>query len=171
MALWNAASNGCGEFIAMDVLGLLCGMLFWAVVILAWIAYLMHGKPSKPVRYVGTGILAALVSALGLLFFRGLHIEEAQREFLDVARHGDTAEVERRIQGGANVNYVQDDTNYTPLIVAASGNYTDTVAAILRHHPTNLNQRDMQNETALHIAKEQGNQEMIRLLKAAGAKE
>lgn len=153
----------------MDVLGLLCGMLFWGLIIIGWIAYLIWGKPSKPVRYVGTGILIACISALGLLFIRGMHIMEAQQALLDAAGHGDTAEVERRIQGGVDVDYVQDDTRYTPLIIAASGNYTDTVAVILRHHPTNLNQKDMQDETALQLAQKHGNKEMIRLLKAAGA--
>ena len=38
--LLNAPFIGNGEFTAMDVIGLLCGMLFWGVVILAWIAYL-----------------------------------------------------------------------------------------------------------------------------------
>jgi hypothetical protein len=152
----------------MDVFGLLCGMLFWGVVILAWIAYLIQGKPSKRVRYVGTGILVALVGALGLLFFRGLNIEKAQNEFIAAAGRGDTAEVERRIRLGADVNVVQDDTDYTPLLVAAAGNYTDTVAAILRHHPTNLTQKDMQGKTALQTAQENGNKEIVRLLKAAG---
>lgn len=155
----------------MDVFGLMCGMLFWGMVILAWIVYLIQGKPSKPVRYIGTGTLVAVISALGLLFFFGLHIEKAQREFLDAARRGDTAEVDRRIRAGANVNYVQDDTGYTPLILAATGNYTDTVKAILRHHPANVNQKDMQDESALQLAQKHGNEEMIRLLKAAGATE
>src|SRR5437868_1089080 len=117
--------------------------------------------PSKRVRIVGTGILVALVGALGLLFFRGLNMEKAQNEFIAAAGRGDTTEVERRIRLGADVNVVQDDTDYTPLLVAASGNYTDTVAAILRHHPSNLAQKDMMGKTALQRAQENGNKEMI----------
>jgi hypothetical protein len=79
-------------------------MLFWGVVVLAWIAYLRHGKPSKPVRNVGTGLLVALVSAVGLLVFRGLYIEETETQLFNAACQGDTAQVERLIKSGTDIN-------------------------------------------------------------------
>ena len=148
----------------MDVFGLLCGMLFWGIVILTWIAYVKHGKPSKHVRTVGTGLLVMLVSAVGLLVFRGLYIEENESQFFNAACQGDTAQVERLISRGADVNYVEENLHWTPLEGATFGGHKDTVAVLLRHHPVNT-------AVALQVAKNKGYTEIIRLLKAAGAKD
>ena len=114
----------------MDVFGLLCGMLFWGVVILAWIAYIKRGKPSKPVRYVGNGILAALVGAVGLLMLR----EEVNTRLFNAACGGDTAQVERLIAWGADVNYEEENLHETPLACADKYEHADTVKVLQRYH-------------------------------------
>lgn len=114
----------------MDVFGLLCGMLFWGIVILAWIAYVKHGKPSKPVHYVGTGILVALV----ILVFRGLYVEEVNTRLFNAACGGDTAQVERLIKYGADVNYEEENLHKTPLACADEYGHTDTVKVLQRYH-------------------------------------
>jgi len=40
------------EFI-LQLFGLLCVGVFWAVTMLAWLIYVWKGKPPKSLRYIG----------------------------------------------------------------------------------------------------------------------
>ncbi|MCW3097792.1 MAG: ank1B3 [Chthonomonadaceae bacterium] len=145
---------------------LLCGILFWGVVVLAWITYLIQGKPAKPVRYVGTGLLVAVVSAVGLLVFRGLYIEEKEGAFFSAACQGDTAQVERLIKSGADINYEEENLHMTPLMCAAVDGHADTVKVLLRYHP-DLNRKGGRGITATQMAIESSHPDVVRLLEAA----
>lgn len=93
-------------------------------------------------------------------------IEDA---LVGAAFNGNTANAETLIGMGVNINCEQEDLHFTPLMCAVSNGHADTVKALLRHHP-DLNHKGVRG-TALEMASERHDAEIVRLLKAAGATE
>jgi ankyrin repeat protein len=93
-----------------------------------------------------------------------------QESLTTAALEGDPASVERFIKAGADINREQGFWHFTPLMCAVSNGHTQTVKAILGHHP-DVNHTNFEGKTALQIANEQETKhpDIIRLLKAAGA--
>jgi hypothetical protein len=154
----------------MELFGILCGMLFWGPVILLWCIYLRKGKPSKPVRYIGTGALFTIVSVLVVLTFNGFYVDEQESRIIHAAADGDVAQVESLLKSGADINHVEENLDWTPLMFASFNGKTDVVVALVRHHP-NLDYTNREGKTALRFARQNDHPEIVRLLKAAGAKE
>jgi hypothetical protein len=153
----------------LQLFGLLCGGLCWALIMLAWLTYVWKGKPPKPVRYIGTGFLLAPMILVVILVANWFGIEERQEQLLHAAFDGDTVKVERALKAGADVNQEEENMHFTLLMCAVCNGHTDTVQAILRHHP-DLNHRGVEG-TALQMAMKSKDGEILHLLKAAGAKE
>jgi hypothetical protein len=154
----------------MELIGILCGMLFWGPVIFLWFVYMRKGKPSKPVRYIGSGVLFTIVSALVILTLNGFYVDEQESRIIHAAADGDVAQVESLLKSGADINHVEENLDWTPLMFASFNGNTDVVAALVRHHP-NLDYRNRGGKTALRFAIENDHPAIVRLLKAAGAKE
>ena len=77
------------------------------------------------------------------------------------------AEVAHAPDAGANPNAVED-TLLTPLMFAAMNGRADVVRVLLRRGGQ-INARDETGMTARDLAREAGHEEIIRLLKEAGA--
>lgn len=87
---------------------------------------------------------------------------------LAAVTYGDNRSVELLLELGANPN-LKDQYNYTALHEAASLGYP-VVAETLIKAKARLNTRDISSFTPLGYAKRSGNQEVIELLEAHGAK-
>ena len=74
--------------------------------------------------------MAALVGAVGLLMLR----EEVNTRLFNAACGGDTAQVERLIAWGADVNYEEENLHETPLACADKYEHADTVKVLQRYH-------------------------------------
>jgi ankyrin repeat protein len=76
---------------------------------------------------------------------------------------GDAAKV-RRLASSADVNERNDDNGWTPLMVAASNDDTDIVAALLSQPGVDVGARGDDERTALHVAAERGHGDVVALL-------
>ena len=149
----------------MENFGILCGLLFWGPVILLWLNYLKKGKPSKPLRYIGNGFFLAFI----VLILGGCGKMMLEGSLTSAAFEGDTATVERLINMGVDVNARDENWDYTPLMCAASNGHTETVKALLRHHPDlKYKTRSHGNMTAVGVAIQNGHPDIVPLLEAAG---
>lgn len=148
----------------MENFGILCGMLFWGPVILAWIAYVRSGRPSRPVRYIGNGFFVAFV----LLILGGCGKMMLEGSLISAAFAGDTATVERLVRMGVDINYKDENWDYTPVMCAAANGNTETVKALLRYHP-DLTYKARGNTTAVGVAIEHDHPEIAHLLEEAAA--
>jgi hypothetical protein len=150
--------------------GMMCVMLFCAPVIGAWSSYVKKREPSKRVRYIGNGFCVAFVP---LIFFGVFGKWILDETLISAAEAGDTATAELILRTGIDVNTKGDNTDATPLMYAASNGHTDTVKALLRHHP-DLNHlggfSPEGHSTALGLAIAHNHLDTARVLEAAGAK-
>ncbi len=87
---------------------------------------------------------------------------------IEAAEKGVTAEVERLLNAGSDING-RDESGWTPLIAAAGEGHTETVALLLQKG-ANLQARDGNGYTALRHAKANGHIQVVELLTRAGAK-
>jgi hypothetical protein len=157
------------EFI-IELFVILCGICLWSFVILGWIVYTRKTKRSVIVSFGGASLLLIPIIVVVAAFLNGLRIDSEQSDTWNAAAHGETVELERLIASGASLDFEVDNFNQTPLMGAAWGGHANTVVALLRHH-ADVNHKNRKGETALGIAKEHGHPDIVRLLKAAGAKE
>jgi hypothetical protein len=107
------------------------------------------------------GMCVLLIIVLGL---RGCYAEDAEVKLFNAAGSGDTATVERLVNEGVDVDG-RDMEWYpdTPLVNAVRGGHIDIVKFLIDHHA--------QTTGALDIAIENHLPDIVRLLKAAEAKE
>jgi uncharacterized protein len=84
-----------------------------------------------------------------------------------VAKRGDVTYIRYLIARGAGVN-AQDSRGNTPILLAASGNFTDAVDQLTKLR-ANVNLGNQSGETPLIRAVQLRNLELVRLLLAAGA--
>jgi hypothetical protein len=154
----------------IELFVILCGILFWSLVILGWIVYTWKTKRSVILSFGGACLLLVPIIVVIAAFLNGIRIDTEQSDTWSAAAHGRTAQLERLIASGASINFEVDNFNQTPLMGAAWGGHGDTVVALLHHH-ADVNHKNRKGETALQLAKEQGHPDIVRLLKAAGAKE
>jgi ankyrin repeat protein len=118
------------------------------------------------------GCVVSIMSLIGIcvllllgLFLRGSMAEEVEEKLFNAAGRGDTETVELLVNQGVDVDG-KDLEWYpaaTPLTYAASGGHTDIVRFLINHHADATR--------ALHQANEMHRDDIVRVLKAAGAKE
>ncbi|MCW3096986.1 MAG: hypothetical protein JWL77_2604 [Chthonomonadaceae bacterium] len=109
-------------------------------------------------------MLLGILLLLGL-FVHGLFENDAEVKLFNAAGHGDTETVERLVNEGVDVDG-RDLEWYpaaTPLTNAAISGHTETVKFLINHHAN--------AKEALHQAIERHQADIVRVLKAAGAKE
>jgi ankyrin repeat protein len=151
----------------MDVLGILCGMLFWGPVMLAWIAYLRSGKPSKPVRYVGTLFCIVLPLFIAACMAKGMLIDDG---LADAVQAKDLGRVRVYIALGANPNNY--DENRTPPLAQAAGDGQEEIVRLLLARGADVHAKgpwSWNNVTALTAAKVNGYDNIVKILKQAEA--
>jgi hypothetical protein len=83
------------------------------------------------------------------------------------ARDGNTAQVQRMLDSGANINY-KDYNDNTPLLVAIKNNQMET-ATLLASRGADVNAQDGYGDTPLLVAIKKNRTEMAALLASRGA--
>jgi len=116
------------------------------------------------------GIFGMCVLFFLVLFVRGCFIGDAEERLFSAASNGDMATVERLVAQGVDINGDHMDWRKTPLMAATHSGHTDIIRFLLNHH-ADVNRRDNNGTDALHEAIENHHPDIVRLLKAAGAKE
>eukprot|EP01134_Creolimax_fragrantissima_P001753 CFRG1753T1 len=98
------------------------------------------------------------------------HVDDAGagRLLFDAAEQGDQLLVEAQINSGADVNFVKDQTQQTPLYMAAyNGHYG--IANLLLGAAATVDATNWSNKTPMHAAAAQGYESIVRLLVINGA--
>jgi ankyrin repeat protein len=85
------------------------------------------------------------------------------------ARNGHADTVKTLLNNGADPNLI-DKAGKTPLMWAAAGDDISCVQALLAKG-ANVNATALDHSTALSVAKQKGNTELVKLFETAGAKE
>lgn len=93
---------------------------------------------------------------------------DANADLFAAADKGDVAAVQKALKAGANVN-TRGLINMTPLIIATMNKHTEVVRVLLKRRP-NLDLKGDNGGTALYWAQQTRSEEIVKLLKAAGAK-
>jgi ankyrin repeat protein len=83
---------------------------------------------------------------------------------------GQLGTVKILLEAGADPNLIDEDSGITPLISAVRGQYLGIICLLLQAG-AKTNDKDSNGKTALDVAKEIKNSEIIRLLKEAEAVE
>jgi ankyrin repeat protein len=111
---------------------------------------------------------ALVVTALITLFATPqISTADVDGLFLDAVRVGDTAGVQRLLDGGARIDAADQERNTALMIAAAFGNAELTRTLIARG--ADVNARGYIGNTALIFAAQEGNIEVVRLLVDGGA--
>lgn len=148
-----------------------------------------HPPPSGRLAWIAAAlvVLALQTSCGGLGIDR--RDEHGMTSLMRAARHGDRAEVERLLRGGANVNAVvptrdlrefiafiswmqqlpESDIGYTPLLYAVQGGHPEIVRLLIEEG-ADVQHQTRDGETALSLALARSDLEVTRLLTAAGAR-
>ena len=84
------------------------------------------------------------------------------KDFVELCKSGNIAEVERAITEGANVNS-RDNTGTTALMYLVLNGYTD-IAELLMRYGADVNARELRGLTALMLASWKGHAETAELL-------
>jgi ankyrin repeat protein len=153
----------------MDVIGLFGGMLFWGTVILLWLRYLKKGKPSKPVRYVGTLFCVGLPLFIAVCMAKFFVIDEG---LVAAVKAKDVGQVKTYLALGANPNMFDDYDN--PPLAQAAGEGQEQIVRLLLAHGADLYEVGVggppwNGVTALTAAEEHGHKNIVKILKRAGA--
>ena len=89
------------------------------------------------------------------------------QSLISAAERGDTADIQRLLAEGADIN-AQDDRGRTPALAATHAGQTDAVRALIQAG-ADLNIRDGRNDNVLLYAGAEGLLDILRLAIAAGA--
>lgn len=115
---------------------------------------------------ITTSVLVVLLLAfLGAVSYAG---QDSDQALIDAARKGNTEEVKKLINKGANVNAKDDILGLTALMWAAGLGYADTVQALL-DKGANVNAKGENGQTALMFAARFGQTTTVSALLAKGA--
>ncbi|MCW3054514.1 MAG: hypothetical protein JWN14_3684 [Chthonomonadales bacterium] len=111
----------------------------------------------------GSLIVMCVLLLLGL-FLRGSMAEEVEEKLFNAAGQGDTETVERLVNQGVDVDGKDLEwyTAETPLTYAAANGHIEIVRFLINHHADTTR--------ALHQAIEMHRDDIVHVLKAAGAK-
>ena len=94
---------------------------------------------------------------------KDLTIREASDQMLFAAAAGQLAAVKEFLKKGANINYLQDSTGSTALMLAAKSNHIELLTFLLEQN-ANVNMRDSSGGTALFGAATNGFVEVADML-------
>jgi uncharacterized protein len=95
---------------------------------------------------------------------KGVWCENGRTALIIAIREEYTEIVRALLEAGANPNTFDEDSETTPLILAVRFKYFEIVNSLLLNN-ADIDLRDGNNKTALDLAKEIGNVEMIQLLR------
>lgn len=84
------------------------------------------------------------------------------------ASHGLTNLLDIQLRSGDDADFLDLETQWSPLLVAASQGFTETCALLL-NHGADVNRADKNGCTAMHLAVEFEHTDLIRLLASRGA--
>ena len=87
----------------------------------------------------------------------------------EAAKHGTVHDVAYFIRNGADVNGVENEWNFTPLLEAAAHNPSVEILRYLVSQGANVNVKNSAEWTPLHYAAENGNVAALQILVSAGA--
>ena len=94
-------------------------------------------------------------------------MNDTDRQLLEAAAAGKTAEVKTLMQNGANINVQDEKDAWTPLMMAALGGYGDVVKVLLKAG-ARLDILNVSDDSAILYAVKSGDANILRqLLKAA----
>ena len=116
-------------------------------------------------------IVPPLIVLLNLFIPLTAYAGDLNADLLKAAEDGNTEVVKTLITKGADVNakLIEGEMKgWTALMAAAGKGHTDTVRALLGAG-ADLNAKDKESKTALTYAKENDHNEIVQLLKQAGA--
>lgn len=127
----------------------------------------VNGLTRQGSTYLGDASFKQQMSMVRLLLAKGANVQLRGRSggtaLHDAALGGRAAVIDLLLVNGANIDERELDTGATPLMLAASLNQREAVAALLRRG-ANLQLRDHSGHTALDRARETGSAEAIELL-------
>ncbi len=154
----------------MDFMGF---FLFGAVALLVFIyasvvIYVtVKRRPSRKYHLAIAGSLLLFLVLLGGWLYQIYFLNE---RLAIAAGEGDLAKVQLLLARGASPNSEGPDGVSTALIEAAWGGHTAIVELLLAKG-ADVNRRDSEGKRALDRAREEGHEEIVRMLIKAGAKE
>ncbi len=150
----------------MELIGIMLGMVFWPLLIAAWVVIGRRCHLRKWVRATGAVVLVAL-PLLGALSLA--HFAFVDEPLLRAAADGDAVSVKRLLRLGADPN--AENELGVPLERAASSGHANVVRILLAHG-ADVNARDpYTGHTALKSARMNRRAEVEAILLKAGATE
>jgi ankyrin repeat protein len=127
----------------------------------------VNGLTQQGSTYLGDAAFKQQVNMVRFLLANGadvgLHSRSGGTALHDAALGGSAVVIDLLLDNGANIDVRQLDTGATPLMLAASLNQREAVAALLRRG-ANPQLRDHSDRTALDHARETASPEVIDLL-------
>jgi hypothetical protein len=134
-----------------------------------------QARNSTFARFFGGLIALALINAAtyGVMMANRYHPaaqEPRQREAFNVVGKGDVARLEKLIARGVDVNAISGD-GLTPLAIAAQTGRLEIVKLLLAANADPNLRRPSDNRSALDLARANGHDQIVALLKEAGAQE
>jgi len=103
----------------------------------------------------------------------GARLEESGEGYtplMDAAKSDDAEAIRMLVKAGAKINVAAKGQygGFNPLLLSAEMGYVEALKALIELK-ANLNVRDAEGKSALQLAREGGHDEIVALLKAAGA--
>eukprot|EP01083_Nonionella_stella_P010965 31173_1 len=91
------------------------------------------------------------------------HTQQLMRRWSSACSMGDVVKLRSVLQRGFNIDFFQNDTQKTALIICTQEEYIDCVEFLLKNG-CNVNAADVEQKTALHYAAQSLNGELFRMI-------